>query len=312
MANCLFCYKDAGDLDFHQACSKKFFGTAKTPLLELDDRLLQELAGETVQERIAVTGVQPKLSLTLKKAQDGDSRLTIVGLWGEYILKPQHKRFDQMPETEDLTMHLAGVFKINTCAHTLLRATDGSLVYIARRFDRLKNHKLHLEDLCQLSEFLTENKYKGSYEKAGKLILKYCVHSGLDALDYFERVLFSYLTGNNDMHLKNFSLLHTPQGIALSPAYDLLNVTPVHPADKEELALTLNGKKSRIRLRDFVHLAETLGIPPKACQNSFRKFQVKNDEVFRWIDRSYLHDDNKVRYKEIWLQKQQQLFPALQ
>ncbi|MDB5193954.1 MAG: type toxin-antitoxin system HipA family toxin, partial [Segetibacter sp.] len=246
MPNCWFCYKDAGNEEYHKSCSKKFFGTAEVPELKLDDKLLEELAERTVNKRIAVTGVQPKLSVTLEKTQ-GKDRLTIVGLWGEYILKPQHHHFPSMPETEDLTMHLASLFKINVCKHTLIRASDGSLVYLAKRFDREKNKKIHVEDFCQLSGFLTENKYKGSYEKAGKLVLQHCTHQGLDALNYFELVLFSYLSGNNDMHLKNFSLLYNEDDVVLSPAYDLLNVNLVNPKDDKELGLTLNAKKKKLK-----------------------------------------------------------------
>lgn len=303
MNNCWFCYKDAGDNLFHPACAKKFFGTPEVPTLQLDDALIESLAKQTVNKRIAVTGVQPKLSLTLQKA-NGLSRLTIVGLWGEFILKPQHHTYPMMPETEDLTMHLASLFKIPVCDHTLLKASNGSMVYIARRFDRVDGKKIHIEDLCQLSEFLTENKYKSSYEKAGNLVAHYC-HKGLDLLGYFELVLFSYLCGNNDMHLKNFSLMHQPDGVLLSPAYDLLNVNLLNPIDKEELALSLNGKKARIKLTDFKALAENLRINEKVFNNSFKLFSSKNEEVMNLIDRSFLDKKMKKGYKNIWMKKQE-------
>ncbi len=303
MGNCWFCYKDAADAHYHPSCAKKFFGTEEVPVLILNEELLNALAKQTVNQRIAVTGVQPKLSVTLKR-QNGKNRLTIVGLWGEYILKPQHFRYAMMPETEDLTMHLAGLFKIPVCAHTLIRASDGSLAYIAKRFDRKNGKKIHVEDLCQLSEFLTENKYKSSYEKAGKIVAKYC-HKGLDLLNYFELVLFSYLTGNNDMHLKNFSLMHQSDGVIFSPAYDLLNVNLINPADKEEMGLTLNGKKSRLKLSDFRFLAASLNISEKVCENIFMKFKIKNDEVFNFINKSFLDKEMKKGYKELWNKKQE-------
>ena len=131
-----------------------------------------------------------------------------------------------------------------------------------------------MEDLCQISEFLTENKYKGSYEKAGKLVARYC-NKGIDTLNYFELVLFSYLSGNNDMHLKNFSVLHRENDVVLSPAYDLVNVNLVNPRDDEELGLTLNGKKRKLKLNDFIVLANALAIPVKAYQNSFKHFASK-------------------------------------
>jgi serine/threonine-protein kinase HipA len=273
------------------------------PELNMDRQLLKELAEKAISQHIAVTGVQPKLSVTLEKNR-GNGRLTIVGLWGEYILKPQHDELNAMPETEDLTMHLAEIFNIAVCNHTLLRATDGNLVYIAKRFDRIKGEKIHVEDFCQLSEFLTENKYKGSYEKAGKLIQQYCTNSGLDVLKYFELLLFCYLTGNNDMHLKNFSLLHLENSIVLSPAYDLLNVNLVFPKDQEEMALLLNGKKKNIKLRDFEALGIVLNIPEKVRHNTYQKFKSYNTEVHKLINASFLNAEAKENYREIWNKKQ--------
>jgi serine/threonine-protein kinase HipA len=272
------------------------------PELNLDKKLLHELAEETINQRIAITGVQPKLSVTLKKDK-GNSRLTIVGLWGEYILKPQHGELPEMPETEDLTMHLASLFGIAVCDHTLLMATDGSLVYVAKRFDRVKGEKIHMEDFCQLSEFLTENKYKGSYEKAGKLVLTHCTNSGLDVLKYFELLLFCYLTGNNDMHLKNFSLLHLQDEIVLSPAYDLLNVNLVYPKDVEELALTLCGKKKKIQLQDFEALGTLLAIPDKVRNNCYKKFASLDSKVHSLITASFLNEPSKEMYWQIWNKK---------
>lgn len=271
----------------------------------LDKQLLKELAEKTINQRIAVTGVQPKLSVALERIKDTqDTRLTIVGLWGEYILKPQHQSYHQMPENEDLTMHLASLFKIQVCEHALLKATDGSMVYIAKRLDRKKGQKIHMEDFCQLSEFLTENKYKGSYEKIGKLITKHCTNRGLDLLNYFEVVLFSYLTGNNDMHLKNFSVLHLNSEIALCPAYDLLNVNMINSTDDEDLALTLNAKKKKIRLTDFITFADSLNIPEKVRDNTFKKFTSMNDKVEALITASFLDEESKEKYKQIWLKKQ--------
>lgn len=305
MNNCWFCYKDSEDAKYHPACAKKFFGTPEVPMLQLDDALIESLAKQTVNQRIAVTGVQPKLSLTMLKEKE-NNRLTIVGLWGEFILKPQHHGYHMMPETEDLTMHLAELFKIPVCKHTLLEASNGSIVYIARRFDRVDGKKIHIEDLCQLSEFLTENKYKSSYEKAGKLVAKHC-YKGLDVLSYFELVLFSYLCGNNDMHLKNFSLMHQPEGIVLSPAYDLLNVNLLNPKDEEELALTLNGKKAKLKLSDFKALADNLNINEKVYNNSFKLFSSKNEQAIDLIERSFLNEKMKKQYKEIWMKKQELL-----
>lgn len=139
-----------------------------------------------------------------------------------------------------------------------MRTSIGELVYITKRFYREKKQKIHVEDMCQLSELLTEQKYKSSYERIGKVLRKHVTNLGLDTIKYFRLVLFCFLTGNNDMHLKNFSLMHTDKGILLSPAYDLLNINLIFPSDKEDLALTLNGKKKRIKRLDFDKFAENL------------------------------------------------------
>ncbi len=304
MPNCLFCYQKVDNSTFyHASCCKKFFGTKNLPILQLDKTILNELAINTVNRRIAVTGVQPKLSVDLKK-EVGAQRLTLVGLWGQYILKPQHDEFLNMPETEDLTMHLADLFRIKTSQHALIPTTEGKLAYITKRFDREKGKKIHVEDLCQISGFLTEQKYKSSYEKVGKLISQYCTNKGLDTLNFFELVVFCFLTGNNDMHLKNFTLIHqSDRTISLSPAYDLLNVNLVFPEDPEELALTLNGKKRRIIKSDFDRFALGLNIPEKAVSNSYKKFVNASENVEKVIQPSFLPEDWKIRYMEIWNKK---------
>ncbi|GMQ29173.1 HipA domain-containing protein [Algoriphagus confluentis] len=304
MSNCIFCYQKVEDQSlYHANCCKKFFGTKTLPELQLDKTLLNQLAIQTVNRRIAVTGVQPKLSVNLSK-EVGKNRLTLVGLWGQYILKPQHEEFPYMPETEDLTTHLAGLFKIRTSEHALIPTSEGKLAYITKRFDREKGKKIHVEDLCQISGFLTEQKYKSSYEKAGKLISTYCTNKGLDTLNFFELVLFCYLTGNNDMHLKNFTLIHHPdRTVSLSPAYDLLNINLIFPADAEELALTLNGKKRRITKKDFDKFAASLNLPEKAVSNSYSKFINATEKVEKVILSSFLPEEMKMRYLEIWKSK---------
>lgn len=279
------------------------FGTTELPTLILDKKLLNELAKNTVNQRIAVTGVQPKLSVELEDVKGEGKRLTIVGLWGNYILKPQHAHFNQMPEVEDLTMHLASIFKIDTCEHCIMEASDGTYVYIAKRFDRKDGKKIHMEDLCQLGEFQTEQKYNSSYERCGKLISKYCTNSGLDVINYFELLVFSFLTGNNDMHMKNFSVLHKNGEIQLSPAYDLINGNLVNPTDNEDLAMTLNGRKRKIGRRDFVAIVNTLKIPEATIKRVLNKFASQNAKVFELIDQSYMSEEFKEEYKLIWSSK---------
>lgn len=306
MNNCLFCYQPVETGEYHTTCSKKFFGTANVPFLELDQEKLNQMAQVTVNERLALTGVQPKISLSLN-GEKGNKRLTLVGLWGDYILKPQSPNFEAMPQVEDLTMHLAKLFKIETAQHALIRTSSGELAYITKRFDRLKRNKIHVEDLCQLSELLTEQKYKSSYERVGKIIRQYTTNSGLDAIKYFRLVLFSFLVGNNDMHLKNFSLVHTQNGVLFSPAYDLLNVNLIFPSDKEELALTLAGRKRKIKRSDFDQFATSLEITDIVRNNVYKDFSNQIYKALDLINKSFLNTHHKEGYINILNDKFKQL-----
>ena len=208
---------------------------------------IKELAREIVTASTTVTGVQAKLSLDISRSHAREpQRFTIVGLWGRFILKPQTDRFANLPENEDLTMHMAEAAGIKTVPHSLIRFADGELCYITRRVDRTKKGaKIAMEDMCQLSERLTEDKYKGSYERIARMIRQYSSAPLLDVVNFWEIVLFSWLAGNADMHLKNFSLFRPADNYMLSPAYDLLSTAIVMPDDNEELALTLNGTIGR-------------------------------------------------------------------
>lgn len=306
MANCLFCYQVVDSGEYHVTCCKRFFGTSEVPTLELGKEKLNQLAQFTVNERLAITGVQPKLSLSLE-GERGNKRLTLVGLWGDYILKPQSAEFSSTPEVEDLTMHLAKLFKIETAQHALIRTSTGELAYITKRFDRVKGKKIHVEDLCQLSELLTEQKYKSSYERVGKVIKQYTTNSGLDVIKYFRLVLFSFLTGNNDMHLKNFSLMHTDKGILFSPAYDLLNINLIFPKDQEDLALTLGGRKRKVKKADFDQFAMSLGMGDKVRDNIYKEFSKQTGKVQDLIDSSFLSGDFKQEYLSIFQNKVKQI-----
>lgn len=276
MNKCLCCYKQLaeGEKDFHKSCARKIFESASVPELPYTRGNIKELAKEIVIASTTVTGVQPKLSLDLARATKGEpQRFTIVGLWGRFILKPQTDRFANLPENEDLVMHLAEVAGIKTVPHSLIRFSDGELCYITRRVDRTKKgEKIAMEDMCQLSERLTEDKYKGSYERIAKIIKKYSSAPMLDVANFWEVVIFSWLTGNADMHLKNFSLFKPTANYMLTPAYDLLSTSIVMPDDDEELALTLNGKKKKIKREDFEKAMRESGMEDKVISNIFKKF----------------------------------------
>ncbi|WP_300921370.1 HipA domain-containing protein [uncultured Alistipes sp.] len=304
MERCLYCYKELadGERDFHKSCSKKIFGTTEAPLLPYTRANIAELAREVIRSQTTLTGVQAKLSLDIAKAGKGTpERFTIVGLWGRYILKPQTEHYPHLPELEDLTMHMAEAAKMQVVPHSLVRFADGELCYITRRIDRgAHGEKYPMEDLCQLSERLTEHKYKGSYEQIAKTILRYSSTPKLDAVNFWEQVLFSWLTGNADMHLKNFSLYSRNQGVyGLTPAYDLLSTALVLPEDTEESALTLNGRKRKLRRNDFVQAMTASGMDEKVIDNLLKKFIKAIPKWDEWIDVSFLPNEMKSKYKAL-------------
>ena len=300
MAKCLYCYQDLEDgmVDFHPQCAKRFFGTTEVPSFSYKHSEIKELAKEVVRSQTAVTGVQAKLSMDIEKVQH-ETRFTIVGLWGRFILKPQTELYPHLPELEDLTMHLAEAARIQVVPHTLVRFADGELCYLTRRVDRTpKGEKIPMEDMCQLSQKLTEHKYRGSYEQIAKLILQYSSAPKLDLTRFWEIVMFSWITGNSDMHLKNFSIFSPFQdNYQLSPAYDLLNTLLVLPSDKEELALTLNAKKQKIKSQDFVSAMTNSGLEGKVIQNMFQRFRSAEEKWYAWIDNSFLSQEMKAGYK---------------
>lgn len=304
MSRCLYCYMPLkeNEQDFHAICSKKIFGQPIPPILPYSEADLEPLAREVIQSQTAITGVQAKLSLhiTGNDKEGTERRFTIVGLWGGYILKPPVALYPQLPEVEDLTMHLAAIAKIKTVPHSLIRLKSGNLGYVTKRIDRTKKGKRAMEDMCQLTELLTEDKYQGSYEQIGKTILKYSSTPGLDVINFLELVLFSFITGNADMHLKNFSLLEQPGlGMTLSPAYDLVNTALVNPADEEEMALTINGKKKKLKKQDFVTAMNTLKVEEKQQQNIFNKMAKALPKWLDVIDASFLRYDFRAQYKSI-------------
>lgn len=301
---CLYCYKaiKGSENDFHEACSLEFFGTKHAPVLEYSFNQMRELAENVVERSIAVPGVQPKLSLSLvgEALNNGDvRRLTVVGaLGGNYIFKPPSEHYREMPQNEHVTMRIAEAFGINTVQSSLIRLQSGELSYITKRIDRTeKGEKIHMLDMFQILEAF--DKYKSSMEKIGKALSDYSDDTLLDKLYFFELSVFSYLTGNNDMHLKNFSMIDKGTKWSLAPAYDLLNVNLANALDTEELALPIEGKKKRLRKDHFERFGQGLDLNEKQIEGVFKRFIKNKPLAFEWIDNSFLSDKFKERYKEI-------------
>lgn len=273
---CLSCYEllKKDEIDYHDRCCRRFFGQNQAPQWNWDASGIEMHARELLNQKWAIPGVQPKLSVDWNQRKQANPRMTLIGMVGNYILKLPTPTYPFLPEVEDITMHLARIARIDVVPHTLIRMQSGELAYLTKRIDRLKTGKLAMEDMCQLAGRLTEDKYKGSVEQIAKLILRYSANPGLDLVNFFEQVLFAYLTGNADMHLKNYSLIEYPnRGYVLSPAYDLVSTYLVNSSDDEELALTIHGKKKRLKRSDFLHVLASFGLDVKQQSNIFSKFE---------------------------------------
>jgi serine/threonine-protein kinase HipA len=302
---CLYCYKalDKNTVgDFHEPCSLNFLGTKQQPLFEHSLKQMAELAKNVVERSVAVPGVQPKLSLSLinDAIQDGNKgRLTVVGALGEnYIFKPPSDQFSEMPKNEHLTMLIAEAFGINTVKSSLIRLQSGELSYITKRIDRTETgEKIHMLDMFQITEAFY--KYKSSIEKIGKALNEFSDNTLLDKLNFLELAIFSFLTGNNDMHLKNSSMINSGDKWTLAAAYDLLNVAIVNPDDTEELTLTLEAKKKKFKWEHFKRLGINLDLNEKQLKGIAQRFQKNKAIAHQWIDNSFLSNTFKDKYKTL-------------
>ena len=307
---CLYCYEpvDLGH-DFHAKCSMEFFETSTPPEMEYSLDQMGELAKSIVERSVSVPGVQAKLSMSLVKETKGmsDTRLTVVGaLGGRYIFKPPSESFPEMPENEHVTMRIAETFGIRVVPSSLIRLASGELSYITKRVDRTKaGEKVHMIDMFQITEAF--DKYKSSMEKVGKALDSYSNNTLLDKIFYFELALYSFLSGNNDMHLKNFSMIESPSGWVLAPAYDMLNVAVILPEDTEELALTLAGKKKKLKREQFEQFGIGLGLTDKQINGVFKRIVKNKSKALEWIDRSFLSGNKKTAYKKVLEERFMQL-----
>lgn len=305
--NCLCCGKPLRTPDetgWHMACIKRFFGTTKLPEIEIDDKTLNLLATETTNKGFTVPGVQKKLSLHLV-SDSNKPRLTLVNYPTGYILKPPVAEFEALPESEQLIMTMADMAGISTVPHALIKGNKG-LAYITKRVDRNliddKVEMLAMEDFCQLDLRLTEDKYRGSYERCAKIIQRYSSRVGIDIAEFYIRLVFCFIVGNSDMHLKNFSLIETAEGSGeyiLSPAYDLLPVNANMPADKEQFALAMNGKKQNLRKGDFLKFADTCGISRPTAEKLIDNLVKLTPKWLKMCEKSLLTDELKERLTKI-------------
>jgi len=307
---CLYCYKVLNTgMDFHSKCSSSFFGTKQAPNIPYTMDEMSTLAKEVVERSVAVPGVQAKLSMSLIEdmQETSDTRLTVVGaLGGNYTFKPPSIDFPEMPANEHVTMRIAKAFGIRVVPSSLIKLASGEISYITKRIDRSPNgEKIHMIDMFQITEAF--DKYKSSMEKVGKALDSFSENTLLDKLFYFELAVFSFLTGNNDMHLKNFSMINTNQGWSLAPAYDLLNVTIVNPEDKEELALTLQGKKKKLKKQHFDALAHGLKLTTVQIDRVYKRMIKNKAKAHEWISNSFLSNEMQTEYNNLLNSRYRQL-----
>lgn len=303
MSKCLYCYNELEDsqVDYHPKCIKAFFGTEQAPVLAYRFSDMEKLAKEAALLSITVPGVQPKISLGWLKneLQNGHlERLTIMdALEGQYILKPQNSDYPQMPENEHLSMKLAELFKIKIVPTNMIRLESGELCYLTKRIDRnLDGSRNHMIDFLQILEL--EDKYKGTMETLGKTIGELSVNTLFDKLRFFESTVFNYVIGNNDMHLKNYSMFLSEMGWVLSPFYDLLNVKLVLPEDNEDTALMLGGKKQNFNKGYFDRLGDVLKLNNKQINSVYKRLGKWLPEAVKLIDSSFLTTEKQKAYKE--------------
>lgn len=308
---CLYCYKPLSEHEhgYHAKCAKALFGSAKVPVLPYTRDNIEALALQILAQNTSVTGVQPKLSLDINRGGKNEpDKLTIVGLWGNYILKPQSVKYDSMPELEDVTMKLATAAGIATAVHGLVEMQDGELAYITRRMDRATDGtKISMLDMCQLTNRLTEHKYRGAYIQLATTIKRYSATPMLDVQRFWEIVIFSWLTGNSDMHCKNFSLIdRVGVGYQLSPAYDLLAVQLTGINDKDELAMPLlgygvegNQPIAGFTRASFVDAMVESGVSERVSNKIIDKLLAAGEKWDTIIDTSFLRSELKTAYKTL-------------
>lgn len=309
---CLYCgglLSDMYENGWHKSCVREFFQLESFPKIEITK---QSLLPDIVDQTVGIPGVQRKLSLGLEKENSGTYRFTLVGKPQGYILKPEADDYDQLPENEYSTMCLARIFGLSTVQFGLIKLTDDSKAYISKRMDRKWKGptvvgKIAMEDFCQLSEAMTEEKYRSSYEKCARIIRAYSVQPGLDLSEFFMRLVFSFIVGNSDMHLKNFSLLEQSWGWTLSPAYDLLNTSLVIPQDDEEMALTINGKKRRLKRSDFEIFGTRIGVPMQTVKRVLDLVEGQMPLMLEQLEYSLLSPEMKDGYRAIMLGRAERL-----
>lgn len=277
-------------MNLNEKFLKEMFNSPKMPVIDFGlgdiSRKAQELSG-----KLSISGVQPKLSVTLDEKQN---MLIPVAEGGEYILKPQTPAFPNIPENEQCCMDIAKALNIEVPLHCLVPLKDKSLSYVVKRFDREKSVKIHQEDFGQILE--QTDKYKGSVEQIGRKLKEISSAPGYDVQLLFERVVLNFILGNGDAHLKNYSIAYRDKdNIRLTPAYDIV-CSKLVISGEEDSAITIHGKKNKLLREDFDQLGDDFSAPIKI---RYEKFENKFDIMRKIIETSNIAEEKQGQFLEI-------------
>ncbi len=308
MKRCPITYEIIDEHEFYSQHGLKLLSPQLTKLEPLNFSAAEQRAQAMARVgKMSLQGVQAKLSARLKITE---GQFELVDQRGQYILKPQSEHYPELPENEALTMTLAAKLGMEVPVHGLVYSKDQSMTYFIKRFDRKGwNEKLAVEDFAQLSQASRDTKYNSSMEKVAKVITEFCSFPRIEAVKLLKLTLFNFLIGNEDMHLKNFSLITRDQKITLSPAYDLLNTTIAQTYTKEELALPLSGKKSNLKKTDFLNYfaIEYLQLNQNIVDSILREFRDVIPDWITLIENSFLSKSMKEKYLKLLTERWQRL-----
>jgi serine/threonine-protein kinase HipA len=302
--NCLCCQKpvESGER-YHPRCLKHLFDTTRLPPVPFGLADMPKLV-IAAEGRMSISGVQPKLSVRFD-ARSGD--MASVAVDGTHILKPESDRFEDIPQNENLCMNMAEALGMRVPPHGLFDMADGRRCYIVRRFDRdAEGGKTHKETMYQVLG--STNKYEGSLEQVGKAVRAHAANVGFDTIDFFERVLLCFVTGNGDMHMKNWALLGQGKDLSLAPCYDFV-CSRLYIPNEEDSALTIDAKKNKLTRADFEALGGYLALAPKAMANAFDKLRAAQEPLRQMVIGSELRHDLRQEFAAILASRYKRLYP---
>jgi len=297
MKYCPITYEPISQDEKYSANGLKLLSPKLTTLNDLDFSA-KELQSEALAraDKMSIQGVQPKLSAVLDVANNA---FKLVDNGGLFILKPQSALYEQAPENEDLSMRMAKVLGIEVPLHGLVYSKDHSFTYFIKRFDRgPRKQKLAMEDFAQLAGLDRETKYRYSMEKLAVVIEEYTTFPMIEKAELLLRLLFNFMIGNEDMHLKNYALITRAGKTTLAPAYDFINSTIAIKNPKEEIALTLNGRKRNLRRKDFIdyYAFDILKLTKVIVEEQLERINQAKSSWLSLLDKSFLNDELKAKY----------------